>query len=441
MKIVFLSHYFPPEGNAPASRTYEHCSRWVKDGAQVTVITCAPNVPNGVVYEGYKNRFWPQRETVDGIEVIRVWSFIAPNAGAIRRIVNYATYMMSAVFAFLFFCKRPQVVIATSPQFFCGWAGTICSIIKWCPFVLEIRDIWPESIIAVGAMKRGIVTWFLEIVEKWMYQSATHIVAVGDGYKDAILKRAPELTNVSVITNGVDLNQFSPDDANNQFFDQWDLTGRFVCSYVGTIGMAHGLEVVLDAAETLKGNGRNDIAFCLVGDGANRNRLQTECEDRGLDTHVVFTGRLPKSDMKHVLASSNALLIHLKPCDLFSTVIPSKIFEAMAMGRPIIMGVDGQAREIVAASESGLDMERGSAESLIENVTRLADDKELAGRLSRSARPFVSKHYTRDVLAAQYLRILNSVVNKQPFDAATQPPSASSSPTSSRTDLKTEEAI
>ena len=411
VNIVFFTHYFPPEGNAPASRTYDHCVRWVKEGVPVTIITCAPNVPNGVVYEGYKNRFWPKSEMVDGIKVIRVWSFIAPNAGAGRRILNYVSYMFSAVFAFLFFCKRPKLIIATSPQFFCGWAGTISSILKWCPFILEIRDIWPESIVAVGAMKKGLFTRMLEVLEKWMYTSATHIVAVGKGYKQAILNRAPKLKNISVVTNGVDLEQFSPERADSDFFEKWNLKDRFICAYVGTIGMAHGLKVVLNAAQILKDQGRKDIAFCLVGDGANRKWLEERCAERELGDYVVFTGRLDKSDMPNVLASANALLIHLKPCDLFSTVIPSKIFEAMAMARPIIMGVDGEARDIVKASGSGIDMIRGDAQSLVDSVSQLADDPEMANQLANSGRTFVSEYYTRDVLASRYLDILNAVAN------------------------------
>ena len=155
MKIVFFSHYFSPEGNAPASRTYEHCKRWADAGHQVTVITCAPNVPDGVVYQGYQNRIWPQRETIDGVQVIRTWTYLAPNSGNGKRILNYVSYMISSVLCFLFFCRRPNLIIATSPQFFNGWAGTIASWLKWCPFILEIRDIWPESIVTVGALKKN----------------------------------------------------------------------------------------------------------------------------------------------------------------------------------------------------------------------------------------------------------------------------------------------
>ena len=416
MDIVFFTHYFAPEGNAPANRTYDHCVRWAKEGANVTVITCAPNVPSGVVYEGYRNRFWPQRETIDGIEVIRVWTFIAPNSGGLRRILNYLTYLISAVFAYVFFCRRPNLVVATSPQFFCGWAGTIASILKWTPFVLEIRDIWPESIIAVGAMRRGLTTSLLEVLEKWMYLSATRIVTVGQGYKDAVLRRVPKLKNVSVITNGVDFNRFIPQPANQEFLERWNLQGKFVCSYVGTIGMAHGLEVVLQAAEILREKGREDIKFCLVGDGANRKKLEQQAEKLGVQNMVEFTGRLDKEQMSPVLASSNATLIHLRQCELFTTVIPSKVFESMAMARPIIMGVDGEAREIVNASESGLDMRPGNPHDLVKCVCELADNPQLTEQLSRQGRIYVAENFTRDILAARYLSLLAKIVNREVVD-------------------------
>ena len=166
------THYFPPEGNAPASRTYAHCKRWVAAGNDVTVITSAPNVPNGIVYDGYKNRLWPQHEVVDGINVYRVWTYVAANSGGTKRILNYVSYLFSAVLCFLFFCRRPQLLVATSPQFFCGCAGSICSWLKWCPFLLEIRDIWPESIVTVGALKKNsLLVRILERLEKWMYRS------------------------------------------------------------------------------------------------------------------------------------------------------------------------------------------------------------------------------------------------------------------------------
>ena len=410
MHIIFFSHYFPPEGNAPASRTYEHCVRWVRAGHDVTVITCVPNVPNGVPYYGYKNR-WRQEETVDGIRVIRVWTYLAPNAGVKKRVFNFVSYMFAAIGVGLF-VKRPDVVIATSPQFFCGLAGMVVQAIRRLPFVLEIRDIWPESITAVGAMKRGRAIQFLEWLEKKMYASADHIVAVGQGYqKNVISKASPE--KVSVIYNGVDGDKFEPQRPDSVWLKEQGLSGKFVCAYIGTIGLAHGLETVLDAAEMLKSQGRNDIAFLLVGDGANRIALEENCCARGLEPWVRFTGRLDKSEMPKVTASSDALLVHLKPCDLFQTVIPSKIFEAMAMQRPIIMGVQGESAEIVKRAKAGIEMEPGNAQALVDCVTRLCDAPELRGQLSSNGRQFVLQEFSRDRFADQFLILLDHVIRGQ----------------------------
>ncbi len=409
MRIVFLTHYFPPEGNAPASRTYDHCVRWVRAGHEVTVITCAPNVPNGIVYEGYQNRLWPQRETIDGIDVIRTWTYVAPNAGAAKRILNFVSYMVSAIVTFVFFCRRPKVIIATSPQFFCGWAGVVCSWLKWSKFILEIRDIWPESIVTVGAMKQGFAVRVLEVMEKWMYRRANHIVAVGEGYKQNILSKANVGNRISVITNGVDPDQYQPQPKSDSFLDRYGLSGKFVCSYVGTIGMAHGLTVVVRAAERLKERQRTDIAFCLVGDGAQRAVLEQTVQEKGLTEYVKFAGRLPKDKMPEVLASSDCVLVHLKKTDLFETVIPSKIFEAMAMERPLIMGVRGESAEIVARSGSGIDMEPDNENDLVNAVVRLKDDDVYYRSLCQQGRDFVTREYTRDVLAQRFLDIIEEM--------------------------------
>lgn len=422
MRILFFSHYYPPEVNAPATRTSEHCMRWAAAGHEVTVVTCAPNCPRGVVYPGYRNRLRPQVEDVDGVRVVRVWTFLAANAGSGRRILSFLSYLVSAILAALWL-PRPDVVVATSPQFFCGWAGVLVSWLRRVPFVLEIRDIWPESIQAVGAMRSGLILRVLERLERWMYRAADHIVAVGDGYRDRILQRADVSDRISVITNGVDPKRFAPRPADPELLRRWRLEGKFVCSYIGTIGMAHGLEVVLEAARLLRGQGRGDIAFCLVGDGSSRQRLEAEVRAAGMENLVIFTGQQPKETIPAILASSDACLIHLKKCDLFETVIPSKIFETMAMGRPIIMGVRGPARDIVLQAGAGLEMEPESATSLVASVRALADDRLLTARLGRTARQCVLANFNRDVLAARLLRVMEEVAGQTPevLELGTEP--------------------
>ncbi len=409
VRILFFCHYFPPEVNAPASRTYEHCLRWVQAGHEVTVITCVPNCPDGVVFEGYRNRLRRQIETIDGIRVVRVWSWIAPNAGTFRRICNYLSYMFAASWRSLWE-KRPDVIVASSPQFFCGWAGVFASWLRWRPLVLEIRDIWPDSIEAVGAIRNRLPIRILEFLERCMYRSARRIVAVGGGYRDIIVEKLPKVAGrTSVITNGVDPAVFPQLPRNDEFLARYGLAGKFVCSYIGTIGMAHGLDVVVESARKLQAAGRKDVAFLLVGDGARRDPLEQMVQRDGLGEWVKFTGRLPREQMPTVLASSDACLVHLRGTDLFETVIPSKIFETMAMGRPIIMGVKGPARDIVLEANAGVPMEPDSTDDLTGILLKMSDDRSWTASLGVKAREFVLANYNRDKLAAEYLTLLEEV--------------------------------
>jgi glycosyltransferase involved in cell wall biosynthesis len=405
MHILFLTHYFPPEVNAPASRTYEHAVRWVRAGHRVTVITCNPNCPTGILFPGYKNRLRPQRELIDGIEVIRVWTYLAPNAGTVRRIINYLSYMLSSVLAGLW-VESPDIILATSPQFFCGWAGVILSRLQRRPFVLEIRDIWPESIETVGAIRFRPILRFLQFLERVMYRAADHIVAVGEGYRRKILEKVNIPERISVVMNGVDLERFCPQPVDSELRRRWNGEGKFVCAYVGTIGMAHGLDVVLEAAEKLRDSGRDDVVFWLVGEGARKEELEHEARRRGLDGRVIFTGRLPKEEMPRVIASADACLVHLRKTELFETVIPSKIFEMMAMGKPIIMGVRGEALRIVEEAGAGVAMEPESAESLLACIEKLRAGNFFPADYPQRVREYLQQNYSRDALAEKMLNVI-----------------------------------
>ena len=415
MNVVFFSHYFPPEGNAPASRTYDHCSRWVKDGTNVQVITCAPNVPDGEVYDGYQNRLWPQREVVDGVEVIRVWTYLSKSPGKLALIVNYVSYLVTALFAFLFFVRRPSVIVATTPQFFCGIAAVLASWLKWCPLVLEVRDIWPESIVTVGAIRRGIVIRILESMERWMYRSASHIVTVGPGYRDNILSKCDVADRISMVTNGVDPQAYVPKDGSDEIARRYDLGMRFVCSYVGTIGMAHGLDVVIRVAERLRDAGREDIVFLLVGGGTKLDSMRATVAERRLDDLIKLTGRLDKSEVPEALGASDVCLVHLSKVDLFEHVIPSKIFETMAMERPIVMGVRGRARDIVLAAGSGVAMEPENDEQLLELLDQLSEDRDATRAMGKRGRKFVTEHFDRNQLAADMLEVVRRTARRENF--------------------------
>lgn len=408
MRILFFSHYFPPESNAPAVRTHEHCKRWAAAGHDVTVITCAPNCPSGVVYAGYRNSAYT-RETIDGIDVRRVWTYLAANRGTFRRTLNYLSYMVSAWVCSLFVGRR-DVIIATSPQFFCGWAGVLAALLRRAPFILEIRDIWPESIEAVGAIRKGPLMRFLGLLERRMYASARHIITVGEGYRSILVRKGVSADRISVIMNGIDPGFFFPRRPSEELARQFDVAGKFVCSYVGTIGMACGLHSVLDAAHKLKERGLTDIVFLLVGDGAAREELEDHARQKNLD-NVIFTGRQPRDRIPDLLALSDVCLVHLRKTELFSTVMPSKIFEAAAMARPIINGVAGFAAEFIDRAGGGINIEPENSEQLINALLRLRNDPGLRESLGAAGRAYVLRDFNRDQLAEDYLRIIERVLS------------------------------
>ncbi len=401
MRIVFFTHYFPPEGNAPASRTYENCRRWVEAGHEVTVITGAPNVPAGVVYEGYQNRLW-QREVLDGIDVLRVWTYIAPNKGTAKRIANYVSYMMTSMLAGLL-VRRPDILISTSPQFFCGLAGMLVGRLRRVPRVLEIRDIWPESITAVGAMRRSAALRALEYLERFMYRSASLLVTVGKGYRGKLIERGVPARSIEVVTNGADLSLFEPGPADPGLRDRYGLGQRFAVAYVGTIGMASGLQVAIRAGQKLADQGDDSIRIVLVGDGAERAEIAAQARELSA---VEVIGRLPKSEIPALLRSVDGCFIHLKGTPLFRTVLPSKMFEAFAMRRAVVLGVDGDAREIMERAEAGVFVRPDDEDDLIEKIRSLQADPAKCERLGDNGRKAAEQTFNRDTLAADYLQIL-----------------------------------
>lgn len=408
MKIWFFSHYFFPEGNAPATRVHQLCRRWAEAGHDVTVITGVPNVPAGVVYDGYQNRVRLQVETIDRVRILRVWTYIAANQRLVRRVLNYASFMCSAVLVAMF-RPRPDVIIATSPQFFCGWAGAIAAWLKRRPFVLEVRDLWPESIVAVGAMKRGALLRSLEWLERRLYRAATHIVAVGEGYRRGLLERGVESTRITLIPNGVDANLYQPRAPDGEIRSNYGLGGKLVCSYVGTIGMASGLDVVLRAARLLADSEDSRFAFLLVGDGADREKLERRVAEAGL-AGIHFAGRQPKSQIPGFLSATDVCLVHLRKKPLFRDVLPSKIFEALAMEKPVLLGVEGEAAALVERSGGGLCFEPENERELVAGLRRFADEPDLGVSLGRAGRAYALEHFDRDRQARDYALLLQRFV-------------------------------
>lgn len=376
----------------------------MKDGHNVTVITCAPNHPQGRVYEGYRNRFY-QRETKDGIAVIRVWTFVTANEGFFKRTLNYISYLCSAVVVSLFLPKA-DVVLSTSPQFFNGLAGYFVGKMRRIPWVLEIRDLWPESIVTVGAIKSQAVIKMLEWIERFAYRNADHIVPVTDSFKVYILGKGIEAGKITVVKNGVDLAQYRPVDGASELAEELGLTGKFIVSYFGTHGMAHHLETILDAARRL--NNSPNIVFLMVGDGAERQTLVRMRDTMGLK-NVMMLDQQPKSRMPELWALSDVSLVLLKKSDLFKTVIPSKIFESLAMAKPIVLGVEGESADLLRAAQAGLCIEPEDADQLVARVLELSRDTQLRQRLGRNGRRFVMEQFDRIILARKLASVIEMV--------------------------------
>lgn len=393
--------------NAPATRTYEHCRQWVKDGHHVTVVTCAPNHPQGKVYEGYRNLIY-QHETRDGISVVRVWTFVTANEGFLKRTLNYISYMCSAVVVSLFLPKA-DVVFSTSPQFFNGLAGYVVGKLKRIPWVLEIRDLWPESIVAVGAIKNPAIIKMLEWIERFAYRKADRIVSVTDSFKTYMLGKGIEAEKITVVKNGVDLAQYAPLDGVSSLAEELGIKGKFVVSYFGTHGMAHHLETIFHAARRL--NDSKNIVFLMVGDGAERQALVRMRDKMALD-NVMMIDQQPKSRMREFWALSDISLVLLKKSDLFKTVIPSKIFESLAMAKPIILGVEGESADLLRAAKAGICIEPEHADDLAACVLELSQNPARCQQLGRNGRQYVMEYFDRTVLARKLAYVIEVVGGK-----------------------------
>lgn len=409
MNILFIADNFPPERNAQASRVYERACYWVRWGHQVTVLTCFPNFPEGKLFPGYRNRLWAEEE-MGGIRVVRVKTFIAPNVGRVLRILDYLSFMISSFCAGLTL-PRPDVVVTTSPQFFAAVGGCALTAVRRLPFVLEISDLWPDSIVAVGAMKRNIMLRWLEKLELFLYRRAARIVVLTPAFRENLVRRGVPPDKIDVVINGVDLQRYQPKPKDPAMIEEWGLGDtRFVIGYIGTHGMAHALENVLAAAVLVKDP---DITFLFVGTGAARTRLVAEAENRNL-RNVRFVPAQPKETMPTLWAICDVALVHLRNTPLFRTVIPSKMFEAMAMGLPILLTApEGEASSIVNNEGAGICVPAEDPLALADAVCFLKENPGLLQQLAERSTN-AAPRYSRECQARNMLASLEAALTAPP---------------------------
>jgi len=405
MKILFLSHYFPPEVNAPANRTHEHCREWVKAGHEVHVVTCVPSHPVGAPFPGYRQS-WYQREEVDGIVVHRVWTYLAPNKGVLKRTLNFLSFVPTAVWRALRLGSF-DVVIGTSPQFFCAVATWMVAALTRTPWVFELRDLWPESIPAVGAARRYMPLSLLERLELFMYRRSSAVVCVTRAFIENLERRGIDGGKLHYVPNGVDADRWATGSrpAGRAMLGAGDRD--LLVTYIGTIGMAHDLGTVLAVAASLK-TSHPEIRFAVVGEGAELPALRAEAAAEGL-SNVTFTGLVAREKVADLLAATDLSLVTLKRSEVFKTVLPSKMFESMASGTPILLSVSGEAQRTLERAGAGVAVAPGDPEALERAILDLAADPARREAMGTAGAQFVAREFSRGVWARRYIDLLGAM--------------------------------
>jgi colanic acid biosynthesis glycosyl transferase WcaI len=415
MKILYVSQYFPPEMGAPSARAAELSRHWAAAGHDVTVLTGFPNHPTGVVPPEYRDKFRRliAHEQTDGVNVVRTWLLPFPNRKAYERMLNYSSFCASAATTGLFL-SRPDVVIASSPQLLVAVSGWWLAQWKRVPFVFEVRDLWPESLAAVGMSDgNSLLHRSLARIAGFLYRHADRIVVVAPAFEDYLVEhwRVPR-EKISVIENGVETELFAPEPFSAEaaaLRKELDAEGKFVVSYIGTMGMAHGLETIIAAAVQLQTT-NPEIVFLMLGEGAEKEHIVALAQQRGLN-NLRFVDQQPRERIPAYISASDVCLVPLKKTDLFKTVIPTKMLEFMSCARPVILGVDGQARAILEEARGGLVIEPENSDALVSAIRYLTANREAGLELGQNGRGYIVRKFSRSNTAEKYILVLKHLLN------------------------------
>lgn len=388
---------------APSARTFEHARRWVELGHDVTVVTGFPNHPTGIIRPEYRGQF-VKRERIAGIDLLRTWVYCAANKGFFRRVLNFFSFFFSSLILGAVMTRRPDVVIGTSPQFFCAVAAYLLSRIKRVPFIFEVRDIWPQSAIEMGVLKNRWLIRALEAIEMHLYRRAVLIVPVAESTREYLLNKGIPPEKIKIITNGIDANYLASSSVQpEEVRQQLGLADKFVVSYIGTHGMAHALDVVLNVAKQFSAD--SNVHFLFIGEGAEKANLKRLAEQLSL-SNLTFLDQQPRERLLGFYRASDVSLVPLRRLAIFRKVLPSKLFELMGVGCPIICSVEGEAARLVANSEAGLCIKPENADDLFAAINKLRFDSELRKQMRANGQQYVKIHYLRSALAEKYLAVI-----------------------------------
>jgi len=425
VKILYVSQYFPPEMGAPAARASELAFHWAQAGHEVSVLTGFPNHPTGVVppeWRGRLRRLIYHEQIFPGatahtnagrVDVFRTWLWPLPNRKAHERMRNYASFCISAALRGMFI-PRPDVIIASSPQLLVGLSGWWIAFTRRVPFVFEVRDLWPESLAAVGVGdQNSLLHRALGVIAKFLYTRSDRIVVVTPAFQQHLMQHwSVPAEKIDVVENGVEADLFAPASsaANLALRKELGAEGKFLICYIGTMGMAHGLETLLDAAARLQ-RGNSNAQFLLVGEGAEKARIQSLAQSLGL-ANLCFLDQQPREKIPAFISASDACLVLLKKTDVFKTVIPTKMLEFMSCARPVILGVDGQARRIIEEADAGLVIPPENADALVDAIQQLSADRELGTAMGQKGRAYIQQNLSRGRTAGKYIDVLQHLLRK-----------------------------
>ncbi len=366
MHIPFMAQCYAPEDVSASVLITELATDLVKRGHQVSVITGSPSYPHGVVFTGYHNSLY-QFETLDGVRVIRTWSYISPSRKPLPRLFHYGTYSVTAFYGGLA-AGRPDVIVSYSPPLPLGLSAWLLSRIWRVPWVLQIEDLYPEAAIAAGVIKtKSIISFFLWL-EKFLYQKAHHISVISESFRQTLLAKQVPNSKLDVIPVWADPNAVRPLPKENSFRHKHGLDHKFVVMYAGNIGLTSCIEDVLQAAEILRR--RTDIQFLIVGEGVKKEALEVEVRNKQL-TNITILPYQPREIFAEMLAAADISLVTLNAGAALSS-LPSKVFNVMASARPIlaVAPAESELAQIVKKAGCGWIVPPGFPQELATNITQ-----------------------------------------------------------------------
>jgi glycosyltransferase involved in cell wall biosynthesis len=406
MNVAYYSHYFVPEIGAPSARLHDLGREWVGRGHEVDVVTCFPNHPAGQLYPGYRGgRYLLER--LDGMTVHRHWTYITPNRGFLRKTLGHVSFLPSALALSNPRIRRPDVVIGSSPTFFAAMAALAAARRHRVPFVMEVRDLWPAIFVDLGVLRNRTVIRALERLEMALYRRATRVVTVTEAFRRDLIARGVPAAKVATVRNGADVEFWQPGEASPELRRALGLDGAFVVLYLGAFGISQGLSRVLECARALRSDPR--IRFLLVGDGAERERLVRQAA--GL-ANVRLLEPVDKARARELYRLADVCLVPLRDVPLFETFVPSKLFEIMAMARPVVGSVRGEAAEILEESGAAVVVPPEDSAAMAGALRDLADRSEARRAMAERGREFVTKRFSREALARDYLDVLEDAVRE-----------------------------